>query len=92
MKRVLIGGALVLLAPAGSLAGERTAMLSVDRMTCPVCPITVTKAIKNVVGVKQVIVDFDTKRATVRYDDGKTTWRAISEASTNAGYPAKLIK
>jgi len=92
MKRLLIGTALLTGAPVVALAGGQTITLAVEQMTCALCPITVTKAIKRVEGVIQVAVDYSTKRAIVYYDDGKTTWQAIAEASTNAGYPASKVE
>ena len=84
-----IVGLLVLLFPAvGASADEKKVILTVDHMTCAVCPVTVTKAIERVEGVLQVSVDYDTARAIVRYEDASTTWQEIAEASTNAGYPA----
>ncbi len=71
-----------------TVAEEQTVTLAIDKMTCPVCPITVTKAIEKVKGVIQVSVDYGTKQATVRYDDALANWEKVAEASTNAGYPA----
>lgn len=73
---------------SSALADERTVTLVVEKMTCALCPITVSKAIEHVAGVRDVTVDFASKQATVRYDDAVTTWQAIAEASANAGYPA----
>lgn len=84
--------AMMLLVPSAAAAGERTVVLAVERMTCALCPITVAKAIRAVDGVRDVSVDYDTKRAVVRYDDAVTTWKAIAGASTNAGYPARKVE
>ena len=92
MKQLLIGTTLLMVAPFVALAGERTVTLALEKMTCALCPITVTKAIKRVEGVTQVTVDYDTKRAIVQYDDDKTAWQTIAEASTNAGYPASKVE
>lgn len=72
-------------------AQARTASFTVDNMTCATCPITVRTAMSRVDGVRSVEVDFETKRATVTYDPARTTPEAIAQASTNAGYPARLI-
>jgi mercuric ion binding protein len=63
----------------------------IDNMTCATCPITVRTAMSRVTGVRSVEVDFDTKRATVSYDPTRATPEAIAAASTNAGYPARLV-
>ncbi|MBL8537046.1 MAG: heavy-metal-associated domain-containing protein [Hyphomonadaceae bacterium] len=92
-------GAIAALAPLQSAAQAqaqsaqaqlRTASFIVDNMTCATCPITVRTAMSRVDGVRSVEVDFATKRATVSYDPARATPDAIAQASTNAGYPARL--
>lgn len=93
MKRLLLFGiVLTTLTSSAAFAEEKTVTLAIEKMNCALCPITVTKAIENVEGVNQVSVDYDNKRATVRYDEAITTWEKIAEASTNAGYQASNIK
>ncbi|MEL6758529.1 MAG: heavy metal-associated domain-containing protein [Pseudomonadota bacterium] len=67
---------------------ESTAQFSVANMTCATCPISVSKAMKRVDGVKSVDIDYETKVATVVYDPAVTTPADIAAASTNVGYPA----
>jgi len=43
-------------------------------------------------GVQEVEVDFDTKMATVTFDDSKTTASAVAQASTEVGYPATPVQ
>lgn len=74
-----------------SSISEQTASFSIERMTCAACPVTVSKAMKGVEGVKDVSVDYDTKIATVAFNPELTTIELIGAASTNAGYPAALI-
>lgn len=69
-------------------AMERSVTLDIENMTCPLCPITVSKAIKSVDGVTSVEVDMDKGTASVIYDDATATASQIADASTNAGYPA----
>lgn len=90
--RVAVAAILLMLVPGIAVAGEATVVLAVKRMTCVLCPITVAKAIRAVHGVTDVSVDYKTKRATVRYDDAATTVKAIAQASTSAGYPARRIE
>ncbi len=73
-------------------AGEQTQTFAVANMDCPVCPITVTKAIEKVDGVTAVSVNLDTKTATVTFDNELTTDILIAAASTNVGYPASVIE
>ena len=77
---------------AETFAAERTALFSIEKMTCALCPITVHKAMAAVSGVKIATVDFGKKQATAVFDDSVTTPATIAEASTNAGYPASLIQ
>jgi mercuric ion binding protein len=69
-------------------AAERTVTLTVENMTCALCPVTVRTAIEHVTGVKDVQVDFESKVAVVVFDDAETTVEDIAEASRLAGYPA----
>ena len=75
-----------------TFAAERTALFSIEKMSCALCPITVHQAMAAVSGVKTATVDFEKKQATVVYEDSATTPTIIAEASTNSGYPATLIQ
>ena len=74
----------LLAAPA--FAANQTVVLGVPDMNCAVCPITVKKALLKVKGVKAVKIDFDSRRATVSFDDTKTNVAALIHATTEAGY------
>jgi mercuric ion binding protein len=80
----------LLLSASVAAAGERTVTLTVEKMTCALCPITVRTAIEHVAGVKNVQVDFDSKTAVVVFDDAEATVQDIADASRQAGYPATL--
>ena len=69
-------------------AAERSAVLDVENMTCALCPITVSTAIKSVPGIASVKVSMEDKTATVIYDDAVADLDGIAGASTSAGYPA----
>jgi len=69
-------------------AAERTATLDVKNMTCALCPITVSTAIKAVRGVVSVDISLDKGTATVVFDDAETNADTLTQASTDAGYPA----
>lgn len=75
-------------APAWST--PRTVTLSVPTMDCPVCPITVKKALVKVTGVSQAEVNFDKRQATVTFDDAKASVESLTRATTDAGYPSTL--
>jgi periplasmic mercuric ion binding protein len=82
--------ALVLVAPAW--ASPQTVALNVSGMTCPVCPITVKKALEKVPGVSKVDVRFEKKQVLVTFDDAKTSTEALVKATTNAGFPSQPEK
>ncbi len=90
MKKLLV--CLTLLASmAGAAAAERTVTLAVPSMDCPVCPITVRKALSNVPGVVRADVSFEKRQATVTFDDRKTDLQALMLATRDAGYPSALV-
>ena len=68
---------------------SKTVTLEVPGMTCPVCPITVRKALSKVNGVSKVEVSYEKKEARVTYDDAKTDPSALVKATTDAGFPSK---
>lgn len=78
----------LLLSASLAAAEERSVTLAVQNMTCPLCPVTVRTAIEGVAGVNDVAVDFDSRTATVVFDDAEATIQEITEASRLAGYPA----
>lgn len=90
MKTPKILSALLLAAALPALAATKTVTLAIPSMTCPVCPITVKKALKAVPGVSQVDVNFDKKDAVVSFDDSKTSVAALTKATADAGYPSSL--
>lgn len=59
-------------------------------MDCPVCPITVKKALVKVTGVSLVKVNFDKRQATVTFDDAKTSGESLTRATTEDGYPSTV--
>ncbi|NOZ11828.1 MAG: mercury resistance system periplasmic binding protein MerP [Gammaproteobacteria bacterium] len=68
----------------------KTITLDVQNMTCALCPLTVRKSLEKVEGVIKAEASFDTKTATVTFNPAKTTLEALTQATTNAGYPSKL--
>lgn len=91
MKSILTAIALLIGLSGAALAEEQTVSLTVEKMYCALCPITISKAIEQVEGVSQVEVSFETKLAVVTFDDAITEWEQVALASTNAGYPATLL-
>ena len=106
MKRTLLIGLAVLAMAGGGVAfavggaaqdrpaaasAQTQTTFAVQNMTCATCPITVRKAMEGVAGVSAVSVDFGTKTARATYDPRRTNAAAIAAASTNAGYPARVV-
>ncbi len=72
-------------------AAIKTVTLAVPSMDCPVCPITVKKALTQVPGVSQASVNFEKRQAVVTFDDAKTNVGALTESTKNAGYPSTVV-
>lgn len=72
-------------------AASRIVTLSIPSMSCPVCPITVKKALGKVPGVSQIEVNFERRQATVTFDDAKTNMDALMDATADAGYPSNPV-
>ena len=89
MRKIL--AALLICVPLSTFgAPPQTAVLDVLNMTCPMCPITIHKALEKVPGVIEAKVDYDHKTATVKYDADKTNPSALVKATTNAGFPSTV--
>jgi mercuric ion binding protein len=73
-------------------AATQTVTLSVPGMTCAACPITVTKALSKVEGVRSTDVNLEKREVIVTYDDAKTNVPALASATKNAGYPSTPVK
>lgn len=87
MKKLLISVTLACGMTAVS-AATQTVTLSVPGMDCPVCPITVKKALMKVEGVSETQISFEQREAVVTFDDAKASVEALTKATTNAGYPS----
>jgi mercuric ion binding protein len=77
-------------APAASAKTFKTVTLDVRNMDCPMCRITIRKALEKVAGVKEAEVDYETKTARVIFDPAATTVEALTRATADAGYPSAL--
>jgi periplasmic mercuric ion binding protein len=92
MCRQLLAIATAIAMVSQVMAAERTVTLSLPTMDCPVCPITVKRALNKVDGVDKAVVDFDRRQATVTFNDAKTNADQLIKATTNAGYPSTVLK
>ena len=64
--------------------------LAVDNMTCSTCGPTVRRALQQVDGVYKATVDLKAHTATVYFDPTKTEVPALTQATTDAGYPSEV--
>ena len=67
-------------------AATRTITLNAPTMTCPVCPISVRKALRAVRGLDKVNIEYARKKVIVTYDDTKTNVAALTKATADVGY------
>ncbi len=90
MNKLIASSAIVLsvLASSAAFAAEKTVTLAVRNMDCAACPHTVKASLEAVSGVTSVAVSFREKTAVVTYDDSKVDLKALTSATTNAGYPS----
>jgi mercuric ion binding protein len=91
MSRLIAHAAfwLALIASSSASAGERTITLVVRNMFCADCPYIVKKSLEAVPGVVRAVVSYKDKTAVVSYDDIKADERALTAATTKAGYPSE---
>jgi mercuric ion binding protein len=75
-------------ASSAAFAADKTITLAVKNMYCAACPHTVKASLQAVPGVKAVTVSYEDKTAMVTYDDTRTDVKALTAATTNAGYPS----
>lgn len=74
-----------------AFAVNTTVTLSIPTMDCPVCPITIKKALAKLAGVSRTEVSYEKRIATVTFDDGKTIPTELTRATKEAGYPSTIV-
>ena len=74
----------------GLFGKTKTVTLDVEGMTCGHCVMRVKKALDAVKGVKDVDVELEAKKATVKLDPNKVEEKSLVEAVEEAGYKAKV--
>lgn len=91
LNAILVLG-LILLAAGLAGAGEQTVTLAVENMDCAARPLIVKQSLTKVEGVRQARVSYERKTGVVTFDDAKATVGRLIEATTKAGYPARVVK
>ena len=77
---------------ANTQTALQTVTLDVQKMDCPMCKITISRALKKVGGVTEAKVDYNSKTAIVTFDPNKSNVEGLIQATTNVGYPSSLKK
>ncbi len=72
------------------LAGESRTTLALSGLTCAACPPAVTKALKQVEGVRDVSINDDRTQAVV-VADASVRPQALAEAVRRLGYGAEVV-
>lgn len=90
LSRALLAAAAFALLSASALAAPKTVTLQVSGMVCPLCPITVKKALQKVDGVLNAEVSLERKEAIVTFDDAKTSEQELVKATGSAGFPSSI--
>jgi periplasmic mercuric ion binding protein len=91
MTRMLVPMILALGALTSSaLAGETTVTLAVRNWYCAACPHVIKQSLAAVPGVINVTVSDKKKTASVTFEDTKADVKALTDATTAAGYPSFL--
>ena len=88
MRKQFVLAMFLTLLSMSSWAASQTVTLSVPDMTCAACPITVKLALSKVEGVSQVSVSYPDREAVVTFNDALTPIEALTEATSDAGYPS----
>ena len=74
-----------------SFAAEKTITFKIDGMYCNACPAIIKKVLTNVDGVKDATVSYNKKTAVVTFEDTKTEVTNLIQATTKAGYQARVV-
>jgi periplasmic mercuric ion binding protein len=77
-----------------AFAGEQSVTLNVVNATCELCGPIVKRSLSRVSGVLDVQMSEaqGAAIARVRFEDSRTNVPALITATTNAGYPAKMMQ
>ena len=75
--------------PAAKAKAVKTAVFTVGNMTCASCTTGIAQALRKVPGVAEARVDFESKRATVRYDAARAGVPQLRAAIEQQGFSAR---
>lgn len=61
---------------------------TVAKMKCEGCASNIRKALSEVAGVNELVIDVATKTVKVQFDEATVNEQTLQSAFTTAGYPA----
>ena len=70
---------------------EKQVKLKCTEMSCNSCKQSITRSIKKLDGIIELIIDLKSKIITVTIDDSKTDADSVLNAVIEAGYEAEII-
>ncbi|SDR56035.1 mercuric ion binding protein [Rhizobiales bacterium GAS191] len=84
----------VLFSSAATFAAERAVTLTVANATCELCGPIVKRSLTRLSGVLDVQISEaeGAAIAKIRFDDSRTEVPALIAATTNAGYPSRVVQ
>jgi mercuric ion binding protein len=88
MKKFFIG----LLFSIALFGAQKTAIIEVEGMTCPLCTSAIKRSLRMTPGVLKAKVILSTKKATVVFDDNKTNIKQLLHAIEVVGYKGKVLE
>ena len=71
---------------ADDVGADQLVFILIEGMHCHKCDLTIQKALSRLPGVHEVEVDFNSKQASVLYDQERVGIKALTDAVTEAGY------
>lgn len=69
--------------------GKENVIFTVPDMSCSHCENTIKKAVGNLNGVENVLIDLNSKKVSVEYDDSKVSVDTIKVTIEDQGYDVK---
>lgn len=73
-------------------AALKTVTLKIDNMFCASCPIIVKRTLERVEGVREALVSFQSKTATVTCGPAQCDAAKLIAAVTEMGFPSTVIR
>jgi len=65
---------------------NKIAIIKISGMTCEGCTMNVQRALTSVEGVKDVKVNLEKKRATIKYNDAKVSQNKLKKTIVETGF------